>query len=161
MSELVVLRFPDQEGGERALAEVERAERAGEAAVADAAAVRRSRDGRLEISQIYDLPFVGALVGAVAGALVGFLFAPVWLAAIIGAVVGTVGGTILDIGISDDLITRIARHLEPGQSAVFLQLDEPLSTPTIEQLRPLYPRVWHASLSPAEAAKLDAALRHF
>lgn len=91
--------------------------------VKDAAVVERHEDGAVRVRQAFELVGAGALGGAAWGALIGLVFLTPWLGMAVGTVAGTLAGHITDIGIDDDFIREVGEGIRPGQSALFLLID--------------------------------------
>jgi uncharacterized membrane protein len=92
----------------------------------DAAVLIRERTGALSISEQAELtPGKGAKRGALIGAVIGVVFPPSLLAgAALGAAAGAVTGKVTDQGISNEMLEKLAKRLEPGESAI-LAVAEP------------------------------------
>jgi uncharacterized membrane protein len=136
--------------------------RRGRLALEDAVVVAKSADGRTRVRETTDLsPAQGAVSGAWLGTLVGLLFGGPVLAAVAGAATGALYGKLVDVGLDDAWVARMAEWIDPGSSALLLLVDE--AEMKDEVLRELgrYPgRVAVTTLPASVRRALEAACRH-
>ena len=120
MSSLVVLRFGDMDGAEAMRDRMYDLQKRELITIADAAVVKRNKNGKAKVKQARSLVGAGALGGAFWGMLIGLLFFAPWLGLLAGATAGALSGKLGDIGIDDDFIKEVRDAIEPGNSALFL-----------------------------------------
>jgi uncharacterized membrane protein len=90
------------------------------------------------IKQAADQGPLGTLLGWATGSLIGLLGGPVGLA--VGAVTGAAAGSLYDLaqlGVSEDFVAEVSRHLSPGTAAVIAEVDEEWITPLDARMEPL------------------------
>ena len=125
--------------------------------VSDAAIVVRKEDGKVKVRQANDLVGPGALGGAFWGMLIGLLFMMPWLGLAIGAVSGAIAGKYTDIGIDDDFIKEVGGTIQPGQSALFLLIEQWTEEKVLPELAGYDATILRTNLSAEAEAKLRAA----
>lgn len=158
MSQLVVLKFENEQGAGEALAEIGSLQKQNLITLDDAATVSRAPgDGKPKVKQATSLVGAGALGGAFWGMLIGLLFFMPWLGLAAGALGGALGGKFTDIGIDDDFIKQVGSSIQPGQSAVFLLIRDATPDRVVEALKQYKPEVIKSSLSAEQEAKLKEA----
>lgn len=91
--------------------------------VKDAAVVERHHDGSVRIRQAFDLIGAGAFGGVIWGAFIGLIFLSPWLGMALGGIAGALAGKFTDIGIDDEFIREVGEQVKPGDSALFLLID--------------------------------------
>ena len=74
-----------------------------------------------------------------------------------GAASGALGGALTDYGINDDFIREVSESVQPGNSALFLLVDQAQEDKVIDSLKPYGGKVIHTSLSKEEEARLKEA----
>lgn len=159
MADLVVLGFDSKAkaeevfnlGGELAREELIDLE--------DAALAWRDDEGKVKIQQGIPTTAKGATSGALWGSLIGLLFLAPVAGLAVGAATGAAAGKLSDVGISDDVIKRIAGTLQPGRAAVFALVRRSTPDKVRAALRPYHPEVIHTSLTKDDEAELVSALQ--
>jgi len=158
MSQLIVFVLPTTDGAYAMRAALDELRRQDVIELGDAAVVERGTDGKVRLQQATNLVGAGALGGAAWGALVGLVFLSPWLGLAVGAVAGALAGRFTDIGIDDDFIHQLAEAVNPGQSALFLLIDNWDEPAVLAQLATFDATILRTSLPAAEEAQLRAAL---
>jgi uncharacterized membrane protein len=124
--ELVVLTCDEEAGAKAALSGLKSATKAEDLGILNAAVLVKDSEGKTSIKEAGDVEGKhGALLGGIAGGLVGLLGGPV------GAVVGAIGGAIaggaagkwLDLGFSEEYLTRLEEEMRSGSSALVLLVE--------------------------------------
>jgi len=157
MSNLVVLAFDSEAGAQQTLAEVESLQKQNLIKVEDAATAVRYAGGKVKVKQVNNLAGAGALGGAFWGMLFGLLFFVPFLGMAVGAATGALFGKAADYGINDDFIREVSESVQPGNSALFLFVDQAQEDRVIEKIKPYGGKVIHTSLSKDEEARLKEA----
>jgi uncharacterized membrane protein len=157
MSHLVVLAFENEEGAVKTLKEVEELQKQKLIQVNDAATAVRREGGKVKVKQANNLVGAGALGGAFWGVLFGLLFFVPFLGMAVGAATGALFGKAADFGINDDFIREVSDSVQPGNSALFLLVDEVQTDKVIEKLKPFGGKIIQTSLSEDEEARLKEA----
>lgn len=157
MSNLVVLAFEDEQGAMNTLQEVESLQKQNLIRVDDAATAVHHAGGKVKVKQAKSLAGVGALGGAFWGMFFGLLFFVPFLGMAVGAATGALFGKASDYGINDEFIREVSNSVQPGNSALFLYVDEVQTDRVIEKLKPFGGKVIHTSLSKAEETRLKEA----
>jgi len=157
MSELIVFAFPDASGAVAMSHELQLLQKQQLVSLSDAAIVTRNADGKPKVKQLNNLVGAGALGGAFWGMLIGLLFVAPWLGLAIGAVTGAIAGKFADIGIDDSFIKEVGATIEPGQSALFLMIENWTEDKVLPELVKYDAKVLRTNLSSEDEAKLKAA----
>ena len=157
MSELIVFAFQNENGAARMAEEMKSLQKQQLVTLSDAATVVRKEDGKVKVKQANDLVGPGALGGAFWGMLIGLLFMMPWLGLAIGAVTGAIAGKVADIGIDDDFIKEVGETIQPGQSALFLLIEQWTEDKVLPELAGYDATILRTNLSAEAEAKLKAA----
>ncbi len=157
MSNLVVLAFDSEDGASQTLHEVENLQKRDLIKVEDAATAVRHADGKVKVKQDTSLAGAGALGGAFWGMLFGLLFFVPFLGMAVGAATGALFGKAADYGINDDFIREVSQAVQPGNSALFLLVNNARVDKVVDSLKPFGGKVLHTSLSKDEEARLKEA----
>lgn len=105
--------------------------------IRNAAVLARGVDGVVTVRDTRDIDAKkGRLLGAVTGGLVGLVGGPagVVLGALAGAGTGAVAGKRIDFGFSDEFLTGLQEHLQPGKSALVVLVEHEFAVPLAESL---------------------------
>jgi uncharacterized membrane protein len=129
--------------------------------VKDAAVVERHEDGAVRVRQAFNLVGAGALGGAVWGALIGLIFLSPWLGMAVGAVAGAIAGKFTDVGIDDNFIREVGAGVLPGQSALFLLIDNWEDSKALRLLADFDATIVRTTLPADEEARFRAMIAEF
>lgn len=157
MSELIVLAFDDVTGAFDVRDRLIELQKQQLVTLDDAAVVVRNEDGKVDVKQAKSLVGAGALGGAFWGMLIGLLFFMPWLGLAIGSITGALAGKFTDIGVDDDFIEEVSETIEPGNSALFLLVEDVVADRVVEELKAFEPEVLRTNLSAEDEAKLKDA----
>lgn len=180
MRDLVVIGFTGERRANHALSELRRIEGEWTADLEDAVTVYRDDSGNLRIQQSYELgsdqgPRWGALWGSLIGAALALpltaggsavaAVTAVGAAALTGGALGATASALdggwwhEEVGVPEAFVQQLRDVIQPGNSAVLALLrSAPLAV--VEQHgRELGGVVLHTSLSPKQAAKVEAVLQ--
>jgi uncharacterized membrane protein len=157
MSQMVVFAFKDEAGAEQMRDSLKALQKQQLITLSDAAVAVRKPDGKVKVKQATSLVGVGALGGAFWGMFIGLLFWMPWLGLAIGAASGALGGALSDTGVDDDFIKEVGNSIEPGQSALFLLVEDWTEDKVLDELTKFDAKVLQTSLSKEDEAKLKAA----
>jgi uncharacterized membrane protein len=135
MAELVALAFDNIDGADRMRDRMVQLQRERLISLADAAVVRRNMDGKVKVEQAQNLAGAGALGGAFWGMLIGLLFFAPWLGLAVGAVTGALAGKFTDVGVDDQFIKEVGATIRPGNSALFLLINEVTPDRVLDEMR--------------------------
>jgi uncharacterized membrane protein len=135
MSELVALAFGTEEGAERMRDRLLGMQRERLITLSDAAVVKRNMDGKVKVKQATSLVGAGAFGGGFWGMLIGLLFFAPWLGLAVGAVTGALAGKFSDIGVDDKFIRDVGSTIKPGNSALFLLVDDVTPDRVMDELK--------------------------
>lgn len=158
MANLVVFAFDTQDGARSMADKLQSLQKQQLVTLADAAVVTREGDGKPKIKQLNDLVGAGALGGAFWGMLFGMLFFMPWMGLAIGSITGAIAGKFSDVGIDDTFIKEVSDAVKPGQSAIFLLVENTVVDKVVPEIKDLNPRVIKSSLSTEQEAKLKKLL---
>lgn len=163
MSELVVFTYEQEEKAGQALAAVAtlKQENVQKALIGieDAAVVVKDAKGKVRVRQTLESVVKGSNVvsGGLWGVLIGFLFGGPLFGALLGMGLSALFGRKIDIGIDNDFIKRIGDELAPGDSALFLLVnDTPVET-VADALKEHGGKLYHTSFSKEAAAAFTKA----
>ena len=157
MSDLIVFAFETETGAQEMAEAVRELRKEKEITVVDAATVVRRADGKVKVKQAVNLVGAGALGGAFWGTLIGMLFMMPWLGLAVGAITGAIGGGVADVGIDDDFIKEVGNKVQPGNSALFLMVQDTDVDKLREDLGQFPAAVLQTSLAPEQEARLHDA----
>ncbi len=158
MSNLFVLKVPDELTAERMVGTLKRLQDQQLIKVDDAAIVTRRPDGKPKVRQMHDLVGAGALGGAFWGLLIGLLFFVPLFGAAIGAATGALIGKFSDVGINDDFIKQVGSSIQPGESALFLLVRDAVADKVLPELKQYKFELIQTSLSAKDEATLRETL---
>ena len=156
MSHMIVFAMPSLEGAyamRNALDDLRALELVD---VKDAAVVEHHPDGSVRVRQAFDLIGVGALGGAMWGALIGLIFLSPWLGMAVGGLAGALAGKFTDIGIDDEFIREVGENVKPGQSALFMLIDNWENSKSLRLLADFDAAIIHTTMPADEEARLRA-----
>lgn len=94
------------------------------------AVIAKDEKGVVSVKRVDDDGASGTVLGLTTGSLIGLLGGPAGL--VLGALTGTIAGSLYDIaqlGIGEDFLAEVSRHLLPGKVAVLAEVDEEWVTP--------------------------------
>jgi uncharacterized membrane protein len=166
MSSLVVLGFDGMQTADEVLNKLRSLQKEYLIDLEDACMVERDANGKIHIKKAVNLTALGAAAGVSRGALVGTLIGLLFLnplagfavGALTGAGVGALSGSLVDYGIRDDFIKKLAETIPPGSSALFVLFKSVTEDKVLPELEPYKPRVLKTSLSDEAERRLTAAL---
>jgi len=158
MSELIVLAFDRPDEAERMRDRLGQLQKQRLIELADAAVVKRDLHGKVQVKQATNLAGAGAVGGGFWGMLIGLLFFAPWLGLAVGAVTGALAGKFTDIGVDDKFIKEVGNSIQPGNSALFLLVNDVTPDRVMDELRDFQGvRVIKTSLSKDQETRLREA----
>lgn len=133
----------------------------------DAVVVERDAEGKVHIKQAVNLTRLGAASGGLSGAfwgmLVGLLFlnplAGMAIGAGAGAGAGALSGSLMDYGVNDEFVKKLADTIPNNSSALFVLVREVTIDKVTAEIRPWNPRLLNTSMTSEQEAKLVEALK--
>jgi len=158
MDKLFVLKFADESTAQQVLGTLKNLQDRKLIKVDDAAIVTLRPDGKPKIQQMHNLVGAGALGGAFWGMLIGLLFFMPLLGAAVGAASGALAGKMRDIGIDDNFIKQVGSSIQPGESALFLLVNEAVADKVMPELKQYKFQLIQTSLSKEDEEKLHEML---
>jgi uncharacterized membrane protein len=159
MAEIVVLGFKDVTTADQAIEDLQRMQSEGLINLIDWARVIRRPDGKTDIKQAVGTTGTGAAGGALWGMLFGLIFLVPIAGAVIGAATGALMGALSDYGIDDKFIKGLGDQIQPGTSALFLQVQDATTDKVTERMQKYQPTILRTSLSTEAEERLRAAMR--
>ncbi|MCD4523928.1 DUF1269 domain-containing protein [Nocardioides sp. cx-173] len=121
MATLTVWKFETPEGAQQAEDALSRLQKQELITVLDAATVSWEEGKKKpKTRQANNLIATGMLGGMFWGLLFGVIFFIPLIGLVVGAASGAVFGSLTDIGIDDDFIADVRKHVTPGTSALFV-----------------------------------------
>ena len=157
MGQLVVFAFKDESGAGQMRDALVDLQRQHLIQLDDAAVVVRRQDGKVKVKQAHNLVGTGAFGGAFWGMFIGLLFWLPWLGMAIGAAFGALAGIFGDVGIDDKFIDRVGKTIEPGQSALFMLIQDWTEDKVMQELVKYDAQVLQTSLTREDETKLREA----
>src|SRR5262245_16565612 len=158
MSQLIVVGFNQLQDAQAAMSRLRDLEKAGRIGFEDTAIVERTEDGETHVrNEASGTTETGAVVGAVLGGLLVFAMPVVGIA--VGAAVGAAFGALLDRGVSGKFVDEVKETLQPGRSALFLQLKGSEADAVIAAVRDFDGEVIQTTLDEEAEEALRQALR--
>jgi uncharacterized membrane protein len=157
MSRIVVIGFDTEEQARQALGSLRSVEKQGGNSFEDTAVVPRHEDGKVEVkNEASSATEGGAVVGGLIGGVLFFVFpvAGIALGALAGAGIGAAMGT----GVDGKFVKEVEEKLQPGKSALFLEIKSANADMAIASLRKYHGEVIQTSLDDETEAALRAAL---
>jgi uncharacterized membrane protein len=157
VSELVVLAFDGKDRALEARDELFELQKQQLITLRDAAVVVRKENGKVDVKQAQSLVGAGAVGGAFWGMLIGVLFWMPWLGLAIGTISGALSGKLADYGIDDTFIEEVGGTIDPGDSALFLLVEDVVADRIIEEMTQFDPEVVRTNLSQEDEQQLRDA----
>lgn len=158
MSTLIVIVYPDELKAEQVRLDFMKMSEEYLVTLQDAVIAVKKQDGRVKLLQMYHLALGGAISGALWGTLIGLLFMMPIFGLVVGAGTGAVAGALADVGISDSFMRQLASTLKPGNSALFVLVDSPITDKVMEDLKGTGGTILQSSLSNVDQDKLQKIL---
>lgn len=166
MSELIVFTYEQEAKAGEVLAAVAtlKQENVQKALIGieDAAVVVKDAREKVRVRQTLESVVKGSNVvsGGLWGVLIGFLFGGPLFGALLGMGFSALFGRKIDIGIDNDFIKRIGDDLNPGDSALFLLVNETPVETVADALKEHGGTLYHTSLSEEAAEAFTKASEH-
>ncbi|NTU82383.1 MAG: DUF1269 domain-containing protein [Chloroflexales bacterium] len=158
MSELIVVTFDSPEQAQAAREAIKRIQRDGMIIVEDAAVVSKDADGKLHMKNEGERSVgIGAGVGSMVGLLFSFALPGLGLA--IGAAGGALIAKLLDRGVEKQFVKDTAEQLQPGESAIFLVVNQYSPAAIREVFEPYSGQISQTTLDPDLAEQLRKSLK--
>ncbi|MEG1609822.1 MAG: DUF1269 domain-containing protein [Bilophila sp.] len=114
--------------------------------------------GQVHLQYRHTLAKDGAFIGGVWGALVGLLFLNPLMGIVAGAGIGAATGELGNIGIGSDFQNRLAQHLKPNTSALFIPVQNASADLLEKRLQSSGGHVLKTRLLPEDEKAMEAAL---
>lgn len=124
MTDLVAIVYPTEARAEEMRSKLFELQKEYLISLSDAVIAVKHEDGKVKLNQLLNTTAVGAVSGGVWGSLIGLIFLMPLLGGALGAASGALGGALSDYGINDDFMKDLAAGLQPGNAALFLQIQK-------------------------------------
>lgn len=161
MDELIAVAFDEPHMAEEVRLDILKLENKGSVNLEEAVVLVVDSDGKVRFHHSRHLTLPVALGGGFAGTLIGLIMINP-LVALIGGLSGTslgaVVGALKEVGIEEDFMKELAKHLKPGSSALFVIIRKGKPETLIEKLEPYKGKILQTSLSHQDEFKLRKAL---
>jgi len=155
MSSIVVIIFGNETEAVKARQALRQAQNQGYLGLEDAVTIVKDQDGKIKVKDETDKGVVlGVISGSLLGLVIGGFLFPI-TSLVLGAIGGGLVGKQIGMGIDKKFINEVGEHLQPGNSAIFLVIQEAHLDYIIGVFRPYEGEVYHTSL-PADT---EASLR--
>src|SRR5579862_2132297 len=119
--------------------------------------VVREADGKVKIMEEPRLTGIGALGGAFWGLLVGLIFLVPAVGFVVGTVSGAIAGHFAKYGITKEYMQQIQAAIQPGQSALFILVEDVKADRVIPMIQEFHPKVLRTSLTTEQENNLREA----
>ena len=116
--------------------------------IEDAAVAVKNAKGKIKIKQTLETAVKGSRVasGGLWGLLIGFLFGGPLFGAMLGMGLSALFGRKIDIGIENEFIKNVSNDLAPGDSALFLLVNDTPADVVGQSLAEFGGNLYHTSL---------------
>lgn len=158
MSDLIAVSFAGRNQAERVRLELLRMEREQLVDVEGVVVAYREGDGQVRMSHLYGLSAKGALCGGFWGLLFGMLLMSPLFGVVTGAAWGAVARAMNDVGIDETFMKERTQDLDPGASALFLQISDANAELLLDELSSHEGKLLRTSLSLEDEHALREAL---
>ena len=130
--------------------------------IEDGAVVYKNSKGKVKVQQTLESVVKGSNItgGGLWGLLIGFLFGGPLLGALLGMGLSAIFGRKIDIGIDNDFIKGIGDELSPGDSALFLLINNTPIEIVADVLKGHGGKLYHTSLSDEMAQAFAEGSEH-
>ena len=158
MSDLIVVGYNDVFKAEEVRLKLLKMQKEYLVDLEDAVVAVKKDDGKVKLNQMYHLAASGAIGGGFWGMLIGLMFLNPLLGAVVGAGAGATAGALSDVGIDDDFMKKLAEHLQPNTSVLFVLIRKMTADKVLAELAGSGGKVLQTSLSHEDESKLQVAL---
>ncbi|MHC1788192.1 DUF1269 domain-containing protein [Solidesulfovibrio sp.] len=158
MSDLIVVGYDDMFKAEEVRLKLLKMQKEYLVDLEDAVVAVKKGDGKVKLNQMYHLAASGAVGGGFWGMLIGLIFLNPILGAVVGAGAGAAAGALSDVGIDDDFMKKLAEHLKPDTSVLFVLIRKMTADKVLDELKGTGGKVLQTSLSHEDETKLQTAL---
>lgn len=167
MGQLVVLGFDGMSAADEVLNKVRSLKAQHLIDLEDAVVVERDAEGKVHIKQAVNLTRLGAASGGLSGALWGMLVGLLFLNPLAGMVIGAgagagagaLSGSLMDYGVNDEFVKKLAETIPNNSSALFVLVREVTVDKVTAEIKAWNPRVLNTSMTAEQEAKLVEALK--
>lgn len=164
MSDLIVLTYNNEEKAGSVLAAVAKMKQENVQkaliGIEDAAVIYKNAKGNVKVRQTLESAIKGSKVvsGGFWGLLIGFLFGGPLLGSLLGMGLSALFGRKIDIGIDNEFINQVGDELSPGDSALFLLVNNTPVATVGEALKEFGGTLYHTSFSKETAELFNQAM---
>ena len=160
MASIVVITFENETEAVKARQALRRVQDQENLGLQDAVTIVKQQDGKIKVKDETGKDVVlGAISGSFLGLVIGGFFFP-----IAGLVLGAIGGGFLGkqmgMGIDKKFIKEVEEQLQPGNSAIFLVVQEIHLNYVIAVFKPFEGKIYYTSLPEDAELSLREALSH-
>ncbi len=166
MSHLVVYTYNTEEKAGNVLQEVAKMKQDNVQkpliGIEDAAVVVKNAKGKVKVRQTLEsvVKTSNAFSGSFWGLLIGFLFGGPLIGALLGMALSRIFGRNIDIGIDNDFIKSVGDELAPGDSALFMLVNNTPVETVADALGQHGGNLYHTSLSDEAAEAFEKASQY-
>ena len=161
MAAVTVLKFPEPDGAENALSQIQGLQKEHLIKVLDAAIVSWPHGKKSpKTRQLVNLMAIGTMGGMFWGLLLGIIFLTPLFGMAIGAAFGALGGAFRDYGIDDDFIKRVRSAVVEGTSALFLMTSDAVMDRVSERMKDIKFEIIATNLSKEQEDQLRELFAH-
>lgn len=162
MSVLLAITYEDEKTAFDALDKLGELQKMYLITLGDAAVAVKNEKGKVKVKETLENKVTGSVAawGGFWGLLIGLLFLAPIFGALLGALLGYLVGKAGDVGIDDRFIEDVGESLDPGQSALFVLVEEATTDKVLDEMKGFGGTVFRTSLSKEDEEKLQKALKH-
>lgn len=159
MSDLIVIVYPTEAKAEEVRERLFELQKQYLIKLGDAVIATKTEAGKIKLNQLVNTTAAGAVSGSFWGLLVGVLFLNPLLGVAVGAASGALGGALSDFGINDAFMKELSGSLQPGNGALFVQVQDMTADKVLKEIQGYGGVVLKTSLDETKEQALRDALQ--
>jgi uncharacterized membrane protein len=157
MTKLIVMTFDEVQTANEVRAKMKGLEREGVLKLEDAAVITKDENDKVHVvNEMGNTVKGGAAIGGILGLLLIGLFP------VAGIIAGVAGGALIgkmvNEGVDKDFVKEVSASLKPGNSAVFLEINEANASAALAALEPFKGHLYHTNVSSEMEEEIREAL---
>jgi uncharacterized membrane protein len=134
MSDLIAIVYPTEAKAEEVRQKLFELQKEYLIKLGDAVIATKTDAGKVKLNQLVNTTAAGAASGSFWGLLIGVIFLNPLLGVMAGAASGAIGGALSDVGINDPFMKDLASHLQPGNAALFVLVQEMTADKVLKEI---------------------------
>jgi len=158
MADLIVIGYDDFYKAEEVRLKLRKMQQDYLVDLADAVVATKDEKGKVKLNQIHNTTAYGAMSGGFWGTLIGLIFLNPIFGFAVGAAAGAVSGALIDVGIDDKFMKKLAGEFTENTSALFVLVRKVTPDKVLAELEGTGGTVLRTSLSHDQEETLQKAL---